>query len=47
MTESLQTLQEFMFQTKGVLYLLAIGYLIGLGVFWKFLLKSDRNEDRD
>jgi len=29
MSEGLQTLQEFMTHTKGIIYLLLIGYLIG------------------
>lgn len=45
MGESIHTLQEFMLQTKGILYLLAISYLIGFVCFWKFLHGRDTKED--
>ena len=44
MTDSIHTLQEFMFQTKGIIYILAIGFLIGFTWFWRFLHKYDRDE---
>jgi hypothetical protein len=37
MSEEMHTLNEFMMQTKGVLYLLAVGYLIAFVGFWRFL----------
>ena len=37
MSEGIQTLQEFMRQTKGILYLLALAYFAGFICFWKFL----------
>ena len=37
MSEGINTLQEFMRQTKGILYLLAIAYFVGFVSFWKFL----------
>ncbi|MCD6161526.1 MAG: hmc operon protein 4 [candidate division Zixibacteria bacterium] len=43
MTESIQTLQEFMTHTKGIAYLAAMGYLIGFAWFWKFLHKRERD----
>jgi hypothetical protein len=42
MPDGIHTLQEFMFRTKGVVYLLAIAYLIGFTWFWRFLNKKDR-----
>ena len=44
MGESIHTLQDFMFQTKGVVYLLAIGYLIGFVWFWRFLFKGEKKK---
>jgi hypothetical protein len=37
MSDGINTLQEFMLRTKGVVYLLAIAYLIGFIMFWRFL----------
>jgi hypothetical protein len=45
MGEGIQTLQEFMKQTKGILYLLAIAYFVGFVAFWKFLHGREKNED--
>ncbi|MGD8396366.1 MAG: hypothetical protein PVF43_12930 [Candidatus Eiseniibacteriota bacterium] len=42
MNETIHTLQEFMTQTKGVVYLLAIGYLVGFVAFWRFLFGRGR-----
>lgn len=47
MTEHLHTLQEFMFQTKGIVYILAAGYLIGFVAFWRFLNRSRNNEENE
>ncbi|HHE40009.1 MAG TPA: hmc operon protein 4 [Candidatus Cloacimonetes bacterium] len=44
MTESIKTLQEFMVQSKGMAYILAIAYLIGFSWFWKFLHKRERDD---
>jgi hypothetical protein len=45
MGETINTLQEFMTQTKGVIYILAIAYLIGFTCFWKFLhRRGDEDE---
>jgi len=43
MGDGIKTLQEFMFQTKGIIYLLAIGYLIGFAWFWKFLNRFNKD----
>ena len=45
MGDSIQTLQEFMLRTKGILYLLALSYLIGFVWFWKFLNGRQKEED--
>jgi hypothetical protein len=45
MTEGIHTLQEFMRETKGVLYLLALAYLVGFVSFWKFLHGREKKED--
>jgi len=45
MGESFHTLHEFMFHTKGVLYLLGVGFLISFVLFWAFVHDRDQNED--
>ncbi len=45
MAEGIHTLQEFMFQTKGMVYLLAIAYLIAFTWFWKFISNTKKNRD--
>lgn len=47
MESTIHTLQEFMIRTKGIVYILAIGYLIGFTAFWKFLFARDKSEDSD
>ncbi len=37
MSEGFHALQEFMSYTKGMLYLLGVGYLVIFVAFWKFL----------
>jgi len=37
MTEGINTLQEFMFRTKGICYILAFVYLFSFIGFWRFL----------
>ena len=44
MSESIHTLQEFMRQTKGIIYLLAIAYLVGFVCFWKFMFARDKDK---
>jgi hypothetical protein len=43
MTDSINTLQEFMFRTKGIIYILAISFLIGFTWFWGFLNKNRKS----
>ncbi len=45
MTEGLHTLQEFMMHTKGIIYLLAVGYLVGFICFWRFLFKGRKTDE--
>jgi hypothetical protein len=47
MSDGIHTLQQFMFHTKGIIYILAIGFLIGFTAFWKFLTKNDEREKPD
>ena len=44
MSGDFHSLHEFMLQTKGLLYLLAVGYLVGFVAFWRFLHDRE-NED--
>jgi len=46
MSEYIHTLQEFMMQTKGMLYILSVGYLIGFIGFWKFLHGREKKENQ-
>jgi hypothetical protein len=45
MDGGIHTLQEFMKHTKGILYLLAIGFFVGFVSFWKFLHGRDKDND--
>ena len=45
MSGEIHTLQEFMLQTKGTLYLLAIAFFIGFVSFWKFLHDRENEDD--
>lgn len=47
MVEGFNTLQDFMMHSKGIVYLLAVGYLVGFVWFWKFLTKYDRKDDME
>jgi len=44
MGEDIHTLNEFLFQTKGLLYLLGVGYLIAFVGFWTFLHDREKRE---
>jgi plastocyanin domain-containing protein len=44
MFDPVHTLQEFMIQTKGIIYILGIGYLIGFVAFWRFLHKHEKDD---
>ena len=45
MSESIHTLQEFMIQSKGIIYLLSLGYLVGFVAFWRFISAREKNDD--
>ena len=45
MSEGFYTLHEFMLHTKGVLYLLGVGFLVSYVLFWGFAHDRDKNED--
>jgi len=45
MGETIHTLQEFMTQTKGIIYILGIGWLIGFTWFWHFLNKNQKDDE--
>lgn len=45
MSDTIYTLQDFMTQTKGIVYILVISYLIGFTAFWHFLFRRDKKED--
>jgi hypothetical protein len=42
MLDGINTLQEFMLRTKGVVYLLAIAYFFGFVMFWRFLIQGKK-----
>jgi len=37
MSDGINTLQEFMLRTKGIVYILAFVYMAGFIAFWRFL----------
>ncbi len=41
------TLQDFMTHTESVTYLLVIGTLIGMTLFWLFLTGGKDSKDKD
>ncbi len=45
MSEGFHSLQEFMSYTKGMLYLLGVGYLVIFIAFWKFLHDRENEDD--
>jgi len=40
--EAIQTLQEFMLQTKNIIYVLIVLGLLAMPAFWRFLNGRDR-----
>jgi hypothetical protein len=42
MPEGINTLQEFMLRTKGIVYILAFVYMFGFIGFWRFLNQKKR-----
>jgi len=45
MGENFHTLNEFLLHTKGVLYLLGIGSLVGFVLFWKFVQEREKKDE--
>ena len=45
MSEGIHTLNEFLMHTKGMLYLLGVGYLVIFVAFWKFLHDRENEDD--
>ncbi len=45
MAEGFNTLHEFMLHTKGVLYLLGVGFLVSFVLFWRFIHDRDKKEE--
>ena len=45
MDEGFQTLNEYLLHTKGVLYLLGVGYLVLFIGFWKFVHDRENEDD--
>ena len=41
------TLQDFIFQTKGIIYLLIAGYLISFPLYWKFVSARDKDNEEE
>lgn len=41
--ETIHTLQDFMFHTKSIIYILIVMALVAMPAFWKFL--TDEDED--
>jgi len=46
MNESINTLQEFMVQTKGTCYIMLFGYFAAFVAFWRFLFAGDKKDER-
>jgi len=44
MEGTLYTLQDYMFRTESVTYLLIIAALLGITLFWRFLSGRDDDE---
>ena len=45
MEESIHTLQEYMFHTESITYLLIVGALLGFTFFYLFLSQRDDDEE--
>ena len=47
MTESIHTLQEFMMQTKAIIYILGVGFLVGFVAFYRYLNRNENDKELD
>lgn len=46
MEGTIQTLQEYMYHTESITYILIVGALLGITFFWLFLSQRD-DDDQD
>ena len=45
MEGTIHTLQEYMFHTESITYILIVGALLAITFFWLFLSQRDDDED--
>ena len=45
MDGTIHTLQEYMFRTESITYLIIVGALLGITFFWMFLSQRDDDEE--
>ena len=45
MEDSIHTLQEYMFHTESITYILIVAALLGITFFWLFLSQRDEDEE--
>ena len=45
MEGTIHTLHEYMFRTESITYLIIIGALLGITLFWLFLNQRDDDEE--
>ena len=45
MEGTIHTLQEYMFRTESITYLIIVGALLGITFFWLFLSQHDDAEE--
>jgi hypothetical protein len=45
MEATIHTLQEYMFRTESVTYILIVAALVGISFFWRFLSERDDDEE--
>ena len=45
MNGTIHTLQEYMFRTESITYILIVGALLGITFFWMFLSQRDDDEE--
>jgi hypothetical protein len=45
MEGTIHTLQEYMFRTESITYLIIVGALIGITLFWLFLNQGDDDQE--
>jgi hypothetical protein len=44
MEDTIHTLQEYMFHTESITYILIVAALLGITLFWLFLSQRDDDE---